>query len=207
MQCRTVRHGATTPLIHPDLSGAPFGPSRLTPLIRPLLTSARRSEGIAPPSVRLPPNTEQISQGKTQNFHCISARFIKPTPIAEGGLRCSVPARPGWTTPHIWFLFVAPQFWNQASFRPHLAMTPLPYPSLRLCEHLAEDFHLFSSVPCLAHTSISLSGAPGVRFRPGVGRLARQNVVARKSIFNVVHKAGLIEFADSWPNTTHFRVT
>ena len=127
MQCRTVRHGATTPLIHPDLSGAPFGPSRLTPRLYPLLTSARRSEGIAPTSVRLPPNTEQISQGKTQNFHCMSARFIKPTPISEGGLRCSVPARPGWTTPHIWFLFVAPQFWNQASFRPHLAVTPLPF--------------------------------------------------------------------------------
>ena len=109
-------------------------------------------------AVQLITNTVQISQGKTQNFHCISARFIKPIPIAEGGLRCSVPARPGWTTPHIWFLFVAPQFWNQASFRPHLAVTPLPYPSLRLCEHLAEDFHLFSSVPCLAHTVMALSG-------------------------------------------------
>src|SRR5688572_33314649 len=140
MQCRRS--------LRSQCSLQPFGPSRLPPL----LTSARRSERITPPSVQLITDTAQISQGKTQNFHCISARFIKPTPIAEGGLRCSVPARPGWTTPHIWFLFVAPQFWNQASFRPHLAMTPLPYPSLRLCEHLAEDFHLFSSVPCLAHT-------------------------------------------------------
>ena len=129
MQCRRS--------LRTQCSFQPFGPSRLSPLLCPLLTSARSSERITPPSVQLITDTVQISQGKTQNFHCISARFIKPTPIAEGGLRCSVPARPGWTTPHIWFLFVAPQFWNQASFRPHLAVTPLPYPSLRLCEHLA----------------------------------------------------------------------
>jgi hypothetical protein len=67
--------------------------------------------GISPFSVRLSPDTLQISQGKTQNFPCVDARFIKPTPIAEGGLHCHVPARPGWTTPHIWFLFVVPQFW------------------------------------------------------------------------------------------------
>lgn len=98
-----ARHEATSPLI-------PFGPSRLVPLLCPLLTSARRSKRIAPPSVQLLPDTLQISQGKTQNFPCVGARFIKHTPIAEGGLRCHVPTRPGCTTPHIWFLFVAPQF-------------------------------------------------------------------------------------------------
>lgn len=77
----------------------------------PLLTSARWSERLSPPSVRLSPDTLQISQGKAQNFPCVDARFIKHTPIAEGGLRCHVPTRPGCTTPHIWFLFVAPQFW------------------------------------------------------------------------------------------------
>ena len=159
MQCRTVWHGATSPLI-------PFGPSRLTPLLYPLLTSAGWSGGIAPTSVRLPPNTLQISQGKTQNFPCISARFIKPTPIAEGGLRCSVPARPGWTTPHIWFLFVAPQFWNQASFRPHLAVTPLPYPSLRLCEHLARGLSPLQFCAMPGTHGFTLHRADGEAGRP-----------------------------------------
>jgi hypothetical protein len=97
-------HEATSPLI-------PFGPSRLVPLLCLLLTSARWSGRLSPPSVRLSPDTLQISQGKTQNFPCVDARFIKHTPFAEGGLRCHVPTRPGCTTPHIWFLFVAPQFW------------------------------------------------------------------------------------------------
>ena len=95
----------------PVLAGAPFGPSRVTPLLCPLLTSARWSGRFAPFSVRLAPDAVQISRGKAQSFPCVDARFIKHTPIAEGGLRCHVPTRPGCTTPHIWFLFVAPQFW------------------------------------------------------------------------------------------------
>src|SRR5215210_5034698 len=64
----------------------------------------------SPLSLRLP-DDRQLSRGKAQSFPCVDARFIKHTPIAEGGLRCHVPAHPGCTTPHIWFLFVAPQFW------------------------------------------------------------------------------------------------
>jgi len=33
-----------------------------------------------------------------------------------------------------------------------------------------EDLHLFSSVPCLAHTDLGLSGSSAVRCRPRVGR-------------------------------------
>ncbi|HKL17523.1 MAG TPA: hypothetical protein VJ905_01085 [Halalkalibaculum sp.] len=55
--------------------------------------------------------TWETSQGKTRNFRCINAGFIKHTPIADGGLRSHVPARPGCTTPHIRFLFVALHLW------------------------------------------------------------------------------------------------
>jgi len=95
-----------------------------------LLTSVQRSEWITPPSVLISKDTVQISQGKTRNFRCINAGFIKHTPIADGGLYGHVPTRPGCTTPQIRFLYVALHLWiglpclRQASFRPHLAMTP-----------------------------------------------------------------------------------
>jgi hypothetical protein len=54
-------------------------------------------------------NTLQTSRGKTLDFPCVDAGFIKRTPFADGGLRCHVPARPEYVTPHIQFLFVAPQ--------------------------------------------------------------------------------------------------
>jgi hypothetical protein len=58
-----------------------------------------------------PVDTVQASRGKTQNFPRVNAGFIKHAPIADGGLRSHVPARPERTTPHIRFLFVAPRFW------------------------------------------------------------------------------------------------
>jgi hypothetical protein len=72
--------------------------------------------------------TWEISRGKTQNFPCISARFIKHTP-ADGELRCHVPARSGYTTPHIPAFggIRRPACLDWASFRPHLTMTPLPF--------------------------------------------------------------------------------
>lgn len=42
---------------------------------------------------------------ETQNFSCVSAGFIEHTPVADGGLRVHVPARPECTTPHSRFLF------------------------------------------------------------------------------------------------------
>jgi len=53
----------------------------------------------------------QASRGKTRNSRCVDARFIKHTPIADGGLRGHVPTRPECATPQIWFLFVAPHLW------------------------------------------------------------------------------------------------
>jgi hypothetical protein len=55
-------------------------------------------------------NTEQISRGKTLDFPRVDARFIKRTPLADGGLYGHVPTRPGYVTPHIGFLFIAPRF-------------------------------------------------------------------------------------------------
>ncbi len=69
----------------------------------------------------------EISQGKTQLRSARRRRIYKAHPVADGGLRGHVPARPGCTTPHIRFLFVAPRVLDWASFRPHLAVTPLPF--------------------------------------------------------------------------------
>lgn len=41
--------------------------------------------------------------------------------------RGHVPARPMYITPHIRFLFIAPQFRIEPSFRPRFATTPLPF--------------------------------------------------------------------------------
>ena len=55
-------------------------------------------------------NAVQTSRGKTLNFHCVGAQFIKHIPIADGGLSSHVPAGPEYVTPRIEFLFIAPQF-------------------------------------------------------------------------------------------------
>ena len=78
-------------------------------LLRPLLTSPRRSAPIARHSAPIFRSTGEISRGKTRNCHCVDAGFTKCTPLANGGLRGHVPARPRCTTPHIRFLFIAPQ--------------------------------------------------------------------------------------------------
>jgi len=49
-------------------------------------------------------------RGKTRYLLRIDAGFTKCTPVAEGGLRGHVPARPGCITPTIRFLFIARGF-------------------------------------------------------------------------------------------------
>src|SRR5215208_4655489 len=145
MQCRTVRHEATSPLI-------PFGPSRLTPLLYPLLTSARRSGGIAPTSARLPPSTGQISRGKTQSFPCISAGFIKHTPTQKEDFAVTCQLIPG--VPHL----ISGSCSSPRSFGLGFLQTPPRGDALALllacgsANTWQEDFHLSSSVPCPAHT-------------------------------------------------------
>ena len=103
--------------------------------------------------------TREISQGKTRNFQCISAGFIKHTHFADaclshsrrrqGGLRShaclpkpfrrrQVPARPECTTPHIRFLFVALHLWigvgrscRRSRLRRALRFAPPPDPTSR----------------------------------------------------------------------------
>jgi len=77
----------------------------------PLLTSPRYSAPISQYPASILRSTGETSRGKTRHFHCTSAEFTKYTPAADGGLRGHVPARPGCTTPHIRFLFIAPQLW------------------------------------------------------------------------------------------------
>ena len=104
------------------------------------------------PSSVLLRSTGEISRGKTRYLHCIDAGFTKCTPTADGGLRGHVPARPGCITPHIRFLFIAPQFRIGLPSDPASRRRPCPSPCLRLCENLAIGLSPISNAPCPAHT-------------------------------------------------------
>jgi hypothetical protein len=114
-------------------------------------------------------HTLQTSRGKTQNFHCVSAGFIKRTSSADGRLRGHVPTRLRCVTPHIRFLFIAPQLWIELDHhgwwkcrycRSNISvLQPTPHdvnlallPAFGSATTWQEDFHLSSFVPCPAHT-------------------------------------------------------
>ena len=108
----------------------PWGASRASPapgLLCPLLTSARRSGRIAPPSV-LYQDTPQISRGQLSYRRCIDAGFIKHAPTVDGGLCGRVPSssRAYHTSYPVRVPRPAPSF--HASFRPHLTVTPWRFP-------------------------------------------------------------------------------
>ena len=71
---------------------------------------------------------------------------------ADGGLRGHVPAGPGCITPHIRFLFIAPQLWIGRPDKPRLAATPLPFSLPSALQTWPSDFHRRSNAPCPAHT-------------------------------------------------------
>ena len=106
-------------------------------LLCPRLTSPRYSAPVARRPASILRSTGEISRGKTRYLHCIDAGFTKCTPTADGGLRGHVPARPGCITPHIRFLFIAPQLWIGLPSDPASRRRPCPSPCLRLCENLA----------------------------------------------------------------------
>ena len=115
-----------------------FGPSAgAARLLCPRLTSPRYSAPVARRPASIFRSTGEISRGKTRYLPCIGAGFTKCTPTADGGLRGHVPARPGCITPHIRFLFIAPQFRIGAPIDPASRRRPCPSPCLRLCEYLA----------------------------------------------------------------------
>ena len=67
-------------------------------LLCPLLTAARRSGRIAPPSVRIE-DTPQISRGQLSYRPCIDARFIKHSPLWMEDFTVACPLVP--TVPHL----------------------------------------------------------------------------------------------------------
>jgi len=110
-----VLHGEDLPLFSSPL-GEPSGPSEITspnmpsadfsPLVKKHYYSFSQFRSHATSQ-----GTKETSRGKTQNFPCVDARFIKHAPLADGGLCGHVPTRPERTTPRIRFLFVAPHLW------------------------------------------------------------------------------------------------
>ena len=85
------------------LSGSSPSPT----LLCPLLTSPRYSAPVTQRPASLFGSTGEISRGKTRYLLRTDAGFTTCTPVAEGGLRGHVPARPGGITPTIRFLFIA----------------------------------------------------------------------------------------------------
>lgn len=115
-----------------------FGPSACgLRLLCPLLTSPRYSASVARHPASILRSTGEISRGKTRYLPCIDAGFTKYIPTADGGLCGHVPAHPGCITPHIRFLFIAPQFRIGLPSDPASRRRPCPSPCLRLCENLA----------------------------------------------------------------------
>ena len=106
-------------------------------LLCPLLTSPRYSAFVSKRPASRFRSTGEISRGKTRYLHCMDAGFTKCTPFADGGLRGHVPARPGCITPHIRFLFIAPQLRIGLPPDPASRQRPCPSPCLRLCVYLA----------------------------------------------------------------------
>ena len=132
-------------------------------LLCPLLTSPQYSTFVSKRPASSFRSTGEISRGKTRYLHCIDAGFTKCAPFADGGLRGHVPARPGCITPHIRFLFIAPQLRIGLPPDPASQRRPCPSPCLRLCVYLATGLsHLQSNAPCPAHT-FEFSGGEAVR--------------------------------------------
>ena len=115
-------------------------------LYQGLLCFALPAEVRSLDSLSLPrtPSTARCQPERHRTLTRVDAGFIKHTPLADGGLRghaclCvsarrQVPARPEYTTPLIRWALASrfsgirrPALLDWASFRPHLAMTPLPF--------------------------------------------------------------------------------
>lgn len=100
---------------------------RLRQSLSPQRFSAARS---------VPAQQQEISQGKTPDFHCVDAGFIKRQPYTDGGLDGHVPTGPTDVTPLIQFLFVIPQFCVGLPPDIPSRVCPCPFANLRLCEYL-----------------------------------------------------------------------
>ena len=116
-----------------------------------LLTSVQRSGWIAPTSVFLQ-DTVQTSQGKTRNFQCVNAGFIKHTPLQMEDFVVTCPLVPD--VPHL----RSGSCTSPCIFGLGFLQTPPHDDALALlltfgsANTWCEDLHLTSYVPCLAHT-------------------------------------------------------
>jgi hypothetical protein len=119
-------------------------------------------------------NAGQTSRGKTLNCHRADAQFIKRIPIADGGLRGHVPTRPGYVTPPIGFLFIAPRFCFGLPSDPASRQRPCPFANLRLgrppaCEYLVRGLPPLK-LSAMPGTHASIRDAKNAAFDVPVGR-------------------------------------
>lgn len=108
----TVRAFAVVTVLSNTCCFSPFGrvarSTNRRRLLRPLLTSAIRSESLATLSVSISGRIRQISRGKFLRLPRTTAGFTLR--VLDGyGLRCQLPARPT-LTPQIRFLYVGSRF-------------------------------------------------------------------------------------------------
>ena len=102
--------------------------------------------------------TMEISQGKTRNFQCVDAGFIKHTPLQMEDFVVTCPLVP--SVPHL----RSGSCTSPRIFGLGFLQTPPHDDALALLLTLGsantwyEDFHLTSYVPCLAHTPRLSSG-------------------------------------------------
>ena len=126
-------------------------PARCLRLLCPLLTSPTRSGSITLPSAIA--GTWEISRGKTQNFPCVDAGFIKHAPAWREGFAVTCQLAPG--VPHLVSGFCS----SPRIFGLGFLQTPPRDDALALLLSFGSaktwygDFHPISSVPCPAHTA------------------------------------------------------
>jgi len=90
-----------------------------------LLTSAGRSGRSPPPSVLSGHPADLPRSAVRPSVH--RRPIYKAQSIVDGGLRCRVPARPDWSHTSYRVRVPRPAHSLHASFRPHLAVTPLRF--------------------------------------------------------------------------------
>jgi hypothetical protein len=131
-------------------SGLRSGPPNL---LCPLLTSPWYSVPIAQHPASILRSAREISRGKTHNCRRVDAGFTKCTPLADGGLRGHVPARPECTTRLISGFCSSPRSFGfsffQTSPRGNALAVSLAFGAANTW---LSDFHQYSYVPCSAHT-------------------------------------------------------
>ena len=118
----------------------------------------------------------EISPDKGMNFCCTTGPFTVCAEPKGFAVLCQLAPR---TRPLMAFLFVGLQFCIQTSFPPNLAVTQLSFAStfafMVLC---TKDFHLISSCPCRAYTTVSIGRRYASTMRRNVQGIASRLLIA-----------------------------